>query len=113
MSANLTYTLPGTVSAGAYLSTDGSDTLSWSSPSSFTGSLAGDVSGNQGATTVTKPQGQAVASTAPSPGQTLVWNGSAWSPQTPAAGSSTLPIVSQSNRKVRFDITLHIVGRRR
>ena len=64
MAANLTYTLPGTVSAGAYLTTDGSGTLSWSSPGSFSGSLAGDVTGTQGATVVATISGVSAATVA-------------------------------------------------
>lgn len=50
----------------------------------FTGSLSGDVTGNQGTTTVTKLQGRDVASTpAPLAGQVLTWSdiSSKWEPQ--------------------------------
>lgn len=46
----------------------------------FTGSLAGDVTGAQGTTVVEKLRGRSVASTAPSTGEVLKWNGSAWAP---------------------------------
>ena len=59
---------------------------------SFTGSLAGDVTGTQGATVVTKLQGKAVSTTAPTNGQVLKYNTttSAWEPATDAGISSTL-----------------------
>ena len=51
-----------------------------------TPNLAGDVSGGVYETTVTKLQNQNVAATAPTSGQTLVWNGTAWTPATPSSG---------------------------
>jgi hypothetical protein len=48
--------------------------------------LTGDVSGGLHTTSVDKLKGQPVASTAPTSGQTLVWNGSAWAPATPSTG---------------------------
>lgn len=51
-----------------------------------TPNLAGDVSGGVYATSVDKIKGSAVSSTAPTTGQTLVWNGSAWAPATPSTG---------------------------
>jgi hypothetical protein len=47
------------------------------SATSFTGSLSGDVTGTQSATTVGKLQGKAIASTAPTNGQFLIWNSTA------------------------------------
>ena len=44
--------------------------------------LAGDVTGAFGANTVSKIQGQAVSSTAPTNGQVLEWTGSQWAPGT-------------------------------
>lgn len=46
----------------------------------FTGSLAGDVTGTQSSTVVERIQNRPVSSTAPSSGQVLKWNGSAWTP---------------------------------
>ncbi|UOF01335.1 hypothetical protein MNR06_00005 [Bdellovibrio reynosensis] len=52
----------------------------------FLGSLAGDVSGTQGATVVDKIKGVAVDATAPTSGQVLKFNGTSWAP---AADSNT------------------------
>jgi len=53
-------------------------------------SVTGDVSlASAGATTVTALQGRSVASTAPSTGQVLQYNGSAWVPAAGATGSGT------------------------
>ena len=53
-----------------------------------TPNLAGDVSGGVYSTSVDKLKGRAVASTAPTSGQTLVWNAAtqAWTPATPSTG---------------------------
>lgn len=48
-------------------------------------SLLGDARGALSKTIVAAIQGQAIATTAPTLGQTLTWNGSAWAPATPAA----------------------------
>jgi hypothetical protein len=50
--------------------------------SGFTGSLAGDVTGAQGSTVVTKLRGSAISATTPSNGQVLKWNGTEWAPGT-------------------------------
>jgi hypothetical protein len=54
--------------------------------SNATVSMVGDVTGSAGATTVTRVQGRAVVSTAPTTGQTLAWNGTAWAPSSSVAG---------------------------
>ena len=51
-----------------------------------TPNLAGDVSGGVYSTSVDKLKGNAVAATAPTNGQTLVWDGTAWTPATPSTG---------------------------
>lgn len=48
--------------------------------------ITGDVSGGLHSTSVDKLKGRAVAATAPTIGQTLVWTGSAWAPATPSTG---------------------------
>jgi hypothetical protein len=48
--------------------------------------ITGDVSGGLHSTSVDKLKGNAVAATAPTSGQTLVWNGTAWAPATPSSG---------------------------
>jgi hypothetical protein len=48
--------------------------------------LNGDISGGLHTTSVDKLKGNAVAATAPTNGQTLVWNGTAWTPATPSTG---------------------------
>jgi hypothetical protein len=74
VSGNLTGNVTGNVSGSA---------------SGFTGTLSGDVTGSQAATVVSGIQGRAVASTAPSTGQALLWSGSQWQPG--SAGSSSSP----------------------
>ena len=54
--------------------------LSGKAASSHTHTVSGDVQGDLGTTTVSKLQGRSVASSAPSNGQFLKWNGSAWTP---------------------------------
>lgn len=56
-------------------------------PVAHTHTLAGDVTGDSAANTVTKLQGRSVATTAPATNEVLKWNGSAWAPGT----ASTLP----------------------
>lgn len=73
--------LPGSVgNAGSVLGTNGTQT-EWIP-------LGGDVTGSISGNAVVRIQGRAVASTAPSSGQTLVWNDSAgrWEPQTLSGG---------------------------
>ena len=48
--------------------------------------ITGDVSGGLHSTSVDKLKGQPVAATAPTSGQTLVWDGTAWTPATPSGG---------------------------
>jgi hypothetical protein len=48
--------------------------------------ITGDVSGGLHSTSVDKIKGSAVSATAPTNGQTLIWNGTAWTPATPSSG---------------------------
>lgn len=48
--------------------------------------ITGDVSGGLHSTSVDKLKGNALSATAPSTGQTLVWDGAAWAPATPSSG---------------------------
>lgn len=56
-------------------------------------SLAGDVVGTAGASTVAKVQGVPVSNTAPANGQVLTYNGSQWMPSTPP-GSGTVTTIT-------------------
>jgi hypothetical protein len=55
--------------------------------------LAGDVTGSIGATTVGKMQGRTISNTAPNSGQVLGWNGTAWAP----TSISTTPTISNAD----------------
>lgn len=83
--------LSGTQVSGRYLRSDGTNTSlsaiqaadvptlnqnTTGSAATFTGSLAGDVSGTQSATSVDKIKGKTVSSTAPTDAQHLIYNNS-------------------------------------
>lgn len=63
----------------------------------FSGSLSGDVTGTQGATVVAKIQGVSVSSTAPTNGQSLVYNGTSWAPATVSASGSVTEVTSANS----------------
>ena len=72
-----------------------------STATSFTGSLAGDVTGTQGATSVSRIKGITVSSTAPTTGQVLQYNGTQYVPFTiPAA-----PVTSVAGRTGAVTLT--------
>lgn len=48
--------------------------------------ILGDVTGVLGSTVVSSLRGRSVSATAPSTGNSLVWNGTAWAPASPAVG---------------------------
>jgi hypothetical protein len=84
----------------------------------FTGSLNGDVTGTQGATTVARLQNRNVAATAPSGGQVLKFNAAAnqWQPDTDSSGvggsgaTNTIPVWSSDNTLGNSLITQSAAG---
>ena len=96
-----TVSMPGNVNVGGTLSGNGSGLTSLNpaniaggtaninisgNAANFTGSLAGDVTGTQGSTTVARLQGRAMSNAAPAVGQIIKWDGAAWSPGTDNSG---------------------------
>ncbi|WP_413578233.1 tail fiber domain-containing protein [Bdellovibrio sp. HCB290] len=64
----------------------------------FTGSLAGDVTGTQGATVVGKIKGYALDfSAAPTSGQVLKFNGTSWAPAADTTSGGTVTTVTASS----------------
>jgi len=61
----------------------------------FTGSLSGDVTGTQAATSVVALRGRPISAAAPAAGQTLQFNGTTWVPFTDGGG--TVTSVTSSN----------------
>jgi hypothetical protein len=79
-----------TVDAQGRITSASNVTISGVSPG---GAAGGDLSGSYPNPTVARLQGRAVATTAPSTGQVLKWDGSAWTPATDETGGGgfTLP----------------------
>src|SRR5262245_51458214 len=57
--------------------------------------LAGDVTGAVGTTTVARLQGRPMNNTAPTNGQQLTWNGTAWAPATLPESAGVFPPIYQ------------------
>ena len=72
-----------------------------STATSFTGSLVGDVTGTQGATSVARIKGITVSSTAPTTGQVLQYNGTQYVPFT----IPTAPVTSVAGRTGAVTLT--------
>jgi hypothetical protein len=66
-------------------------------------SLGGDVTGNYASMTVAKIQNRAVSATAPTTGQQLQWDGSAWTPAN--AGNVFGPVSSTNSAVALYDGT--------
>ncbi|HEY7060249.1 MAG TPA: tail fiber domain-containing protein [Chloroflexota bacterium] len=78
------------------------------SATSFSGSLAGDVTGAQSSTSVTALRGTALAATAPTSGQVLRYNGTQWAPESPTSADtpSTLALRDASGNLSLNTLTL-------
>jgi hypothetical protein len=84
------------------------------SAANFTGNLGGDVTGQQGSTTVARLRGRNVAATAPQGGQVLKYNGvtSQWEPNTDeTGGGGENAILNQTNLQPASNFNISGVGK--
>jgi hypothetical protein len=65
--------------------------------------VAGDIGGSTSAPYVVALNGRSLSSSAPAVGQTLVWNGSAWTPSTPSASSGTATVTVTDKISSQFN----------
>jgi hypothetical protein len=82
--------------AGKVLTSDASGKGSWQSVPPPSGSAGGDLGGSYPNPFVVGLQTRPVSSSAPSNGQVLKWNGTAWAPATDELGSLTLPFTGSA-----------------
>ena len=73
-------------------------------PAGFSGNLAGDVTGTQTTTTVTRLRGQNISTTAPTNAQVLTWNNSLseWQPATMTLVSASITDATSANTADRL-----------
>ncbi len=84
------YTFPSTgITNGYVLTTNGSGLLSWTSPTTLSIVLAGDVTGAPGSNTVARINGVALGTTTATAGNLLIANSGTWN-STPMGGDATI-----------------------
>ena len=91
MVSNTTYTM--SITGNAATATTATSATTAGTATNFSGSLNGDVTGKQTTAKVVKIQGVGVATTAPTSGQVMKFNGTAWAPSTDASNAGTVTSV--------------------